>query len=516
MIYDGPAAEMRHAYLSLTDRVMEGISPDKVILTDGPTGAQMTGAMFRDRVDRLAMGLFERGFEKRTVVAIMAPNAPDYAVVFHAVLKTGAAVTTINPSYTTPELAHQLSDSGATLLITSADLLPIATPACAKSGVGQILLMGQPAEGHPGLEDWMGEPLTEQMDYGLYTDFHVLPYSSGTTGLPKGVMLSHPNMVVNVDQTIAAFDIRPDDVAVAFLPFFHIYGMNALMNAHLAAGASIVTMPRFDLAAMLGHLQTHRARVLLVAPPVALALAKHPMVADYDLSALEVVFSAAAPLGADVAEALGNRLGCTVIQGYGMTEMSPVSHCVPASAPKAGSVGKTVSNTSTRIVDPSTLRDVTPGAEGEVWVRGPQVMLGYHKRSDVTAETIRGDWLRTGDLGVMDEDGYLFIRGRLKELIKVKGFQVAPAEVEAALLVHPEVLDAAVIGRPDDEAGEVPVAFVVLSPGAKASAESLRDALRERLASYKLPVETRFVAAIPKSASGKILRRVLTDQLAEG
>jgi acyl-CoA synthetase (AMP-forming)/AMP-acid ligase II len=167
-------------------------------------------------------------------------------------------------------------------------------------------------------------------------------------------------------------------------------------------------------------------------------------------------------------------------------------------------------------VDPSTLRDVTPGAEGEVWVRGPQVMLGYHKRSDVTAETIRGDWLRTGDLGVMDEDGYLFIRGRLKELIKVKGFQVAPAEVEAALLVHPEVLDAAVIGRPDDEAGEVPVAFVVLSPGAKASAESLRDALRERLASYKLPVEARFVAAIPKSASGKILRRVLTDQLAEG
>jgi 4-coumarate--CoA ligase len=516
MIYESKMKPVPENFASLADRVMEGIDRNKVILTDGPSGAQMTGAEFCDKVDHLAHGFYRHGVKKRVVVAIMAPNMPDYPVVFHAILLTGGAVTTVNPSYTAAELGHQLRDSGASILVTVASLLPLAKEAIANSGVTNLLLMGDGVGDVPGLADWMTEPLGGQMDYGRLDDFHVLPYSSGTTGLPKGVMLSHRNLVTNVEQTIAAFDIRPDDVSVAFLPFFHIYGMNALMNGYLAAGASIVTMPRFDLEAMLGHLEAHRARVLLVAPPVALVLAKHPMVDKFDLSALEVVLSGAAPLAADVADAVASRLNCTVIQGYGMTEMSPVSHCVPADAPKAGSVGISVANTRTRIVNPETLEDVVPGQEGEVWVAGPQVMLGYRNQPEATAQTIRGDWLRTGDLGVMDEEGYLFIHGRLKELIKVKGFQVAPAEVEAALLMLPEVLDAAVIGRPDDEAGEVPVAFVVLTPGATATAESLTDALRERLASYKLPSETRFVEAIPKSASGKILRRVLTDQLAGG
>jgi 4-coumarate--CoA ligase len=273
-------------------------------------------------------------------------------------------------------------------------------------------------------------------------------------------------------------------------------------------------MPRFDLEAFLTHIQTHRAERVYIAPPVAIALAKHPLVDKFDLSSLKVIMSAAAPLGAEVGAAVERRLGCTVLQGYGMTELSPITHIAPARDPRPGSVGVTAPNTVTRIVNPETLQDCAPGEEGEVWIRGPQVMLGYHNRPDATAAMIRDGWLRTGDLGVVDADGYLTIRDRLKELIKVKGFQVAPAEVEAQLLGLAGVADAAVIGVPDDEAGERPMAFVVRQPGSEVTEDAIREALRRHLASYKVPTRIAFIEAIPKSASGKILRRVLKDRLA--
>jgi 4-coumarate--CoA ligase len=293
--------------------------------------------------------------------------------------------------------------------------------------------------------------------------------------------------------------------------------MNVLMNTFLARGAGLVTMPRFDLEAMLGHIQRHRVEKLYIAPPVAIALAKHPLVDQFDLSSLKVIMSAAAPLGAEVANAVRTRLGgCVVIQGYGMTELSPLTHVTPHRAPKPGAVGVSAPNTATRIVNPDTLQDCEPGEEGEVWVKGPQVMLGYLNRPEATAAMIRDGWLRTGDLGVVDADGYLTIRDRLKELIKVKGFQVAPAEVEAELLSLPGIADCAVIGVPDDEAGERPLAFVVRQPGNEASAEDIQTALKPRLASYKLPHRVEFIEAIPKSASGKILRRILRDRVAAG
>jgi 4-coumarate--CoA ligase len=226
--------------------------------------------------------------------------------------------------------------------------------------------------------------------------------------------------------------------------------------------------------------------------------------------------SAAAPLGAEVGAAVERRLGCTVIQGYGMTELSPITHAAPAHDPRPGSVGVTAPNTATRIVSPETLADCAPGEEGEVWIHGPQVMIGYHNRPEATAAMIRDGWLRTGDLGVVDADGYLFIRDRLKELIKVKGFQVAPAEVEAELLALPGVADAAVIGVPDDEAGERPMAFIVRQPGSEVTEAEIANALRARLASYKVPTRVAFIEAVPKSASGKILRRVLRDRLTAG
>jgi 4-coumarate--CoA ligase len=326
------------------------------------------------------------------------------------------------------------------------------------------------------------------------------------------VVLTHRNLVANIAQTLGPLDVEPDEKLIAVLPFFHIYGMQVLMNVGLVAGATIVTMPRFDLEQFLQLHQDHGITRSFVAPPIAVALAKHPIVDQYDLSALRQVFSGAAPLSAELALETGARLECEVVQGYGMTELSPVSHLTPPGRYKPGSVGVTAPNTELRIVDPVTGESLGHDADGEVWVRGPQVMVGYLNNPEATAATIDDDgWLHTGDIGHVDEDGHLFIVDRLKELIKYKGFQVAPAELEAVLLTHPAIADAAVIGRPDDEAGEIPVAFVVLKDGQRATEDEICAFVAEQVATYKQLGAVTFIDAVPKSASGKILRRMLRD-----
>ena len=285
------------------------------------------------------------------------------------------------------------------------------------------------------------------------------------------------------------------------------------MNVHLGGGGALVTMPRFDLPLFLQISQDHKAQRMWVVPPVALALAKHPLVDNYDLSALEEVFIAAAPSGPELSDAIAARLGCKALQGYGMTELSPVSHVVPRTAPKSGAAGVTAPNTSCRIVDIETGQDLPAGAEGELWVKGPQVMQGYLNNAKATAESITEDgWLRTGDIAKIDEDGYMFITDRLKELIKYKGFQVAPAELEATLVAMEGITDAAVVGLPDEEAGELPVAFVVTGDPAPDEA-AIKAHIDAQLAHYKQLHQIYFVDEIPKSASGKILRRFLRDRL---
>lgn len=515
-IHQSPLPAVALHDISITDRVLMGLrsDPDRVVAVDGPSGATLTGAQMEHAIRELAGGLQGLGIGPGSVVALLAPNCPDYAVVFHAVALAGGTVTPINPTYTAPEVAHQLRDAGAVLLVTVPAMLPVAQAAAENTKVTEVLVIGT-AEGLRDIDALRGPALAAQVAVDLDTHPVVLPYSSGTTGLPKGVVLSHRNLVVNVDQVLSMLELTGADSTVAFLPFFHIYGLNVLMNPFLAAGARIVTMPRFDLEAFLTHIQTHRPRHILVAPPVAIALAKHPMVDKFDLSSIETLISAAAPLGVETAEAVGRRLGCRAVQGYGMTELSPMSHCVPPGKLRPGSVGVATPNTEWKIADPETGAALPNGQEGEVWVRGPQVMLGYLGNPEATARSLTPDgWLRTGDLGVADEEGYLFIRDRLKELIKVKGFQVAPAEVEAELLAHPDVADAAVIGVSDDEAGEVPVAFVVPAPGVTFDENAVLAHLRGRLASFKVPRVVHLVEAVPKSASGKILRRVLRDRLA--
>jgi acyl-CoA synthetase (AMP-forming)/AMP-acid ligase II len=345
-------------------------------------------------------------------------------------------------------------------------------------------------------------------------DLVALPYSSGTTGLPKGVMLTHRNLVANMLQTNAAGHFRrSEDVTIAFLPFFHIYGLTVIALLGLESGATLVVLPKFELEPYLDLVERYRATLLHLVPPVVVALAKHPSVARRDFSSVSKLFSGAAPLSADVTEQCTRRLGCVLQQGYGLTETSPVTHVTPedAASHKLGSIGPPVANTECRIVDPDTGRDVAEGTAAELWVRGPQVMRGYFKRPEDTRAAIDADgWFRTGDIGRVDADGYFYIVDRLKELIKYKGMQVPPAELEAVLLSHPAVADAAVVPFADAEAGEIPRAFVVRKGAA--TAEELMAFVAGQVAPYKKVRRLEFVDAIPKSPSGKILRRLLKDK----
>jgi 4-coumarate--CoA ligase len=515
-IFTSPYGEIDPPAVTLTQHVFRTLEaqPERRAMIDGPTGREWTAGELTDAIRRFAGGIAGRGLGPGACVALMMPNAPEFAVAMHGALWAGCTVTTLNPTYTAEEAQRQLVDSGASLLVTVAAFAETARAAIAGTGVTEIVTV-EPAEDCTPLAEAMGDPLAAQVPVDLHRHVAVLPYSSGTTGLPKGVMLCHANLVANVEQTLAVATIEPGEVTPAFLPFFHIYGMVPVLNGYLARGACLATMPRFDLALCLDLIQRHRARNLWIVPPVAIALAKHPLVADYDLSSLEQITSGAAPLGGEITEAVTARLGCLATQAYGMTEMSPVSHFTPRHAPRKGSVGLALPSTLCRIVDPETGADRAPGEEGELWVKGPQVMLGYHQRPDATAETLVEDgWLRTGDLALIDAEGYCFIRDRRKELIKVKGFAVAPAEIEATLLTHPAIADAAVIGVPDDEAGEAPVAFIVAAPGTTPTLEAVQAHIAEHLAHFKQVREIVPVEAVPKSASGKILRRVLRDQFA--
>ncbi len=497
--------------VDIASYVLDGVPDDEtVVLVDGPSGREITGAGFRRSVAALASGLAARGIGHGDVVALYLPNIPEYAVAFHGICGAGATNSTANPLYTARELTHQLTDSGAKLLVTAPPFLDVATEAAGAAGVDEVFVIGE-AEGATPFTDLLGDPAgAPTPEFDPAEDLAVLPYSSGTTGLPKGVMLTHRNLVANLVQTNAALAPSPNDVLIAVLPFFHIYGQTVIMNLGLRAGAKIVTMPRFDLDEFLGLIAEHGVTRAYVVPPIALALAKHPAIDDADLSSLELIMSGAAPLGTELATAVAERVDCPVVQGYGMTETSPVTHLMPPEqgTGRGGKIGVPLPDTEARIVDPESGEDAD---RGELWIRGPQVMKGYLNNAEATAETIDGDgWLHTGDIAEVDDEGHFEIVDRLKELIKYKGFQVPPAELEALLLTHPAVSDAAVIGVPDDEAGELPKAFLVASDDA--TDEEIMAFVAEQVSPQKRVRIVERIDEIPKSASGKILRRVLADR----
>ncbi|MCI4044795.1 4-coumarate--CoA ligase family protein [Streptomyces sp. TRM75563] len=492
---------------------------DTVALIDGTNGTSLTYTQLDGFHRRIAAALAEAGLRKGDVLALHSPNTIAYPAVFYGATRAGASVTTVHPLATPEEFAKQLADSGAKWIVTVSPLLATARRAAELTGGVQEIYVCDQAEGHTSILDMLASTAPEPeiaIDPG--EDVAALPYSSGTTGTPKGVMLTHRSIATNLEQLRPFIPMGEGDRILAVLPFFHIYGLTALMNAPLRCGSTVVVLPRFDLAQFLEAIQKHRITGLYVAPPIVLALAKHPLVGEYDLSSLQYIVSAAAPLDAELAAACSARLGVPPVrQAYGMTELSPGTHVVPLSVeqPPPGTVGKLLPGTEMRIVsleDPA--KDAEPGADGEILIRGPQVMKGYLGRPDATADMIDADgWVHTGDVGRTDADGWLYVVDRVKELIKYKGYQVAPAELEALLLTHEQVADAAVIGVYDAEGNEIPKAFLVRGPAADGLTEDdVMAYVAERVSPYKKVRQAEFIEAVPRAASGKILRRELRDR----
>lgn len=532
-----PFADVEIPDLSLYEYLFGGLSGedlDRTALIDPVGKSSSTYRELLDQVDAVAGALAALGVEAGDVVGILSPNIPAFATFFHAVLRAGATATTINALFTAGEIAKQLRDSNATVLVTVSALVPQAGEAIREVGLTDEKLIvidgeGVAKTGHQNLPDLLEAALpAPDVSFDPASHVAVLPYSSGTTGKPKGVKLTHANLVANVAQIRPLQGIVADDVILAVLPFFHIYGMTVLLNAALLGRASLVVMPKFDLQQFLGNIQEYKISYAFIAPPVAVALAKHPIVDEYDTSSLHTILSGAAPLDQELGEAVAERIGARVLQGYGMSELSPVSHLIPFDGGSAvsgknaplSSVGWAVPNSENRIVDPQsgdtiTIPEVGRSEPGELWVKGPNVMLGYLNNDAATADTLDADgFLHTGDLAQIDSNGCVYIVDRLKELIKYKGYQVPPAELEALLLTNPKVADAAVIGVVDKESGEeIPKAYIVKQPKTKLTAKEVVEFVADRVAPHKKVRAVEFIDTIPKSASGKILRRELRDPI---
>lgn len=489
---------------------------DTPALIDGLDGTTLSYEQVDRFHRRVAAGLVEAGVRKGDVLALHSPNTVAFPTAFYAATRAGASVTTVHPLATVEEFAKQIEDSGARWIVSVSPLLDTARQAAELAGGVREIFVCDSAPGHRSLIDMLGSTGPDpEIEIDPAEDVAVLPYSSGTTGTPKGVMLTHRSVATNLEQLRPLVPMDSGERILAVLPFFHIYGLTALMNAPLRQGATVVVLPRFELDTFLAAIQDHRITGLFVAPPIVLALAKHPAVARYDLSSLRYIVSAAAPLDANLAAACSRRLGLPPVgQGYGMTELSPCTHLVPLDAenPPPGTVGKLLPGTEMRIVsldDPD--QELGVGEAGELLFRGPQVMKGYLGRPEATDAMVDAEgWLHTGDVGHVDGDGWLFVVDRVKELIKYKGFQVAPAELEALLLTHPGIADAAVIGEYNEDNNEVPHAFVVRQPGAEGVTEGeVLMYVAERVAPYKRVRMVTFIEAVPRAASGKILRRQL-------
>ncbi|NBM18992.1 4-coumarate--CoA ligase family protein [Streptomyces sp. GC420] len=498
---------------------------DTPALIDGVSGMTLTYGQLDGFVRRISAAFAEAGMRKGDIVALHSPNTIAYPAVFYAATRTGAAVTTVHPLSTPEEFAKQLADSSARWIVTVSPLLdPARRAAELAGGIEEIFICDKPETGgggHRSILDMLACTAPEpEVTIDPAVDLAAVPYSSGTTGVPKGVMLTHRNIATNLAQLQPVMPARPGDRILAVLPFFHIYGLTALMNAPLRQGVTVVVLPRFDLEQFLTAIETHRITALYVAPPIVLALAKHPAVDGHDLSSLDHIISAAAPLDAELAEACSRRLGLPpVMQAYGMTELSPGTHVCPRDSHDIppGAVGKLLPSTEMRILgldEPgSPGKDLGIGEEGEIAIRGPQVMKGYLGRPDETAAMIDADgWLHTGDIGCVDADGWLHVVDRVKELIKYKGYQVAPAELEAILLTHEAIADAAVIGVYDADGNEVPKAFVVRQAGEAGAALTGDDVMAHvagQVSPHKKVRRVEFTDAVPRAASGKILRREL-------
>jgi acyl-CoA synthetase (AMP-forming)/AMP-acid ligase II len=518
-LYADPAGRFVH------DVVLDSCrrNNDKTALVDTSCDGRFTFAEYGSLVESLARGLISAGLAPGEVVAIFLPNSWEFAITYHAATLAGGIPTLLNPSYREREIRYQLENSGAAFLITDSPLLE------------NVNLAGLPAlrrvfitrsftthSGPAGCEDFASllRPTSAsfpEAGQSPQETIAALPYSSGTTGLPKGVMLSHYNLVANVYQLLGTngTPLTADDAMLCFLPLYHIYGLTVALTLSLALGSKLVLMPRFDVQKLCALLIQEDVTMMPVVPPAINALCQAAEAGVFPKNhKVRWIKSGAAPLAPELARRLTNLTGISVVQGYGMTEASPVTHVgfvAPPEMNRPASIGRPLAFTDCRVVDVDG-NDVEPGEPGELAMCGPQFMLGYWKEPQATAAVLRDGWYFSGDIVRCDADGFYYVLDRSKEMIKYKGFPVAPAEVESVLLEHPAVRDCGVVAKPDLAAGEIPCAFVVLREGftpSDALEKELRDFVADRLARHKQAREIHFVDAVPRTPSGKILRREL-------
>jgi long-chain acyl-CoA synthetase len=458
------------------------------------------------------------GVKKGDRVALYMTNRPEYIISIYGIARLGAVFMPMNPTYKEGEVEHQLNDAEASVLVVQESLYPLVKAVRPQlRSLKEVVIVGRRAEegAHAFTELIRQSPPKHppQVQLTWTEDLVALPYSSGTTGLPKGVRLTHQNLVANTIQFLSSGRLSEQDTLLIFLPFYHIYGI-MLLNGAIYSGATQVIMEAFDLEQSLSLVQRYRVTLYFAVPPILIALDNYPHLSTYDLSSIRYLMVGAAPMAPEVAQRLQDKTGVRMLQGYGLTEASPITHLNPVDQGriKLHSVGLGVSNQEQKIVDLETgERELGVEEVGELVVKGPHVMQGYWKAPEETSRTLRDGWLYTGDIAKIDAEGYVYIIDRKKEMIKYKGFAVAPAEVEAVLFQHQAVADCVVIGKADAEAGEIPKALVILRPGEEVSPDDLIEFVGSRIAGYKKIREVEFVTSIPKTASGKILRRVLIE-----
>lgn len=503
-------------------------------------GGRLSWGELRRQADAFAVALALLGVKKGDRVAIMLPNVPQAVIAYFGALKAGAVVAFFNPLYMEREIEHQLQDSGAEVMVVL-DLMAAKVQKVQPNTRLRKLIV-------TGIKDYMATPMRllvpllkrelvgkvapgpdiyalrelirrhegqapPELTVDPVRDVALLQYTGGTTGLSKGAMLTHRNLIANVNQVKAwmpGLEAGQERI-LAVMPFFHVYGLTVVLNLAALLAAQLILVPKFDLKQVLKLIDKEKPTLFPGAPPIYVAINHAPDVGNYDLRSVKACISGAAALPVEVQTAFEKLTGGKLVEGYGLTEASPVTHCTPVYGRRvAGSIGLPLTDTETKIVDLETGAEELPqGAEGELCVRGPQVMAGYWNRPDETAKCLRDGWLHTGDIARMDAEGYTYVVDRIKDMIIAGGYNIYPREVEEVLYEHPAIQEAAVAGIPDEYRGQTVKAYIVLKPGLSLTAEDAIAFCRERLAKYKAPTVVEFRGSLPKSIIGKVLRREL-------